>query len=101
MLHEIPARWTATTVAAVLMLSIWTPTVDAGAAGSRTPAPALHLPHPFPRGYFEYTAQPGASIADEVIVANVGNVGGVLLVYASDGITSPATGIVYAPRQQP
>ena len=84
--------------AAVLGLCVCT---TVSAASTPAPAPALHLPHPFPRGYFEYTANPGDVINETVVVTNVGTARGTLLVYASDGVTSPATGVVYAPRQQP
>ena len=94
-------RYAGAVAAAALMVGAATTATAASPTAKPAPAPALHLPHPFPDGYFEYNAQPGASIADEVIVGNVGNAGGVLRVYASDGVTSPSTGVVYAPREQP
>lgn len=100
MAHRSAAR-TAAIAMATMLLALLGSATHGFAAASPAPAPALHLPHPFPRGYFEYTATPGAVIADTVMVTNVGKAAGVFLLYASDGATSPATGVVYAPHQNP
>jgi hypothetical protein len=91
---------TAVAVASLLGTLLLPQPLQAASAGS-APAPALNTQHPFPNGYFEYTAGAGTTINDTVLVGNAGGTRGSFYIYSSDGETSPATGVVYADRAHP
>lgn len=56
---------------------------------------------PASRAYFKRRVAPGASFADDVIVANGGSTPVTLLVYPVDGLTGQTSGSVYANRGRP
>lgn len=62
-------------------------------------APAHHQPGGV--GYLIEHARAGQTVRDQVLVANPGTVPARLLVNAVDGLTSTASGAVYANRQDP
>lgn len=92
-------RRAAAAVAACLLGGALSATVHAAAPPAA--APAINLSHTFAHGYFEYTAAAGTLIADHLTLTNAGSAGGTFRIYPSDGVTSPATGVVYAPGQNP
>jgi hypothetical protein len=94
------AGGTAVAVASIIGTLFLPQPLQAAGAGS-APAPALNTQHHFPNGYFEYTAAAGATINDTVLVGNGGASPGSFYIYSSDGVTSPATGVVYADRVHP
>jgi hypothetical protein len=91
---------TAVAVASIIGTLFLPQPLHAASAGS-APAPALNTQHSFPNGYFEYTAAAGTTINDTVLVGNAGGTRGSFYIYSSDGVTSPATGVVYADRAHP
>jgi hypothetical protein len=64
-------------------------------------APLLHTPHTFPHGYMEYDAAAGQTITDTLTLQNTGSSPATFVVFAADGLTSQATGVVYGDEAHP
>ncbi|HEX6540012.1 MAG TPA: DUF916 domain-containing protein [Candidatus Dormibacteraeota bacterium] len=89
----------ATTALAAAALALAVP-ATAGAANPSASA-LMRTSHPFAHGYMEYDAAPGQTITDSVTVVNAGPGAATFNIFAADGLTSQATGVVYADQQHP
>lgn len=75
----------------------------ASPGGARAAAPTVSLNPVGPagaKGYFIYTARPGARITGQVAVINTSSARGTVLLYAVDATTGQTTGAVYLGRAQ-
>lgn len=66
---------------------------------SPPPTPGLSPATPTTHGYFEYQAAAGQTIGGTVKVTNPGPGTATFALYPADGLTSPATGVVYSDRR--
>jgi hypothetical protein len=72
-------------------------------AGALAAGPTVSLAPAGPagaKGYFVYSARPGARITGQVTVVNTGSARGTVLLYAVDATTGQTTGAVYLSRAQ-
>lgn len=87
----------ALTAAAVLLLALPLP----ARAADTDAVPILRTSHPFAHAYMEYQASAGQTISDSFTVVNAGQTAGSFDLFASDGLTSQVTGVVYADQAHP
>lgn len=88
------------TITAAVTLAPLAAVGQTAATTGEPPTPQLAAVSPGPHGYFEYQASPGQTVGGSVRVVNPGPGPATFDVYPVDGMTSPATGVVYSARGQ-